>query len=136
MDEHKCPFSAPLVSRQFGCSRAREVVRRGGAEINCTDVAAHARCADLFQQLKLAALPAFGVEDDPLSMPHSVVIKIQYGGLLGLQTLLQAEARGVERVEDIQSLVNEVFLRYEHKIPCASLVDQITSFKTRARRGR
>lgn len=136
MEEHKCPFSAPLVSRLFGCTHAREVVRRGGAEINCTEVAAHARCTDLFQQLKLSALPEFGVEDDLLSMPHSVVVKIQYGGLLGLQRLLHADVKAAERVEDIQALVGDAYMRFNNEIPCASLVNDITAFKTRARRGR
>jgi hypothetical protein len=136
MEEHKCPFSAPLVTRQFGCAHAQEVIHRGGTEINCMNVAAHTRCAHLFQRLKLAALPAFGVEDDLLSMPHSVLVKIQYGGLLGLQRLLKVEAQAVERVEDVQALVAEASLRFNDEIPCAPLVDDITSFKTRARRGR
>lgn len=136
MDELKCPFSAPLVTRQFGCTHAREVVRRGGAEINCTASTAHARCEQLFQRLKVAALPAFGVEDDLLSMPHSVLVKIQYGGLLGLQRQLHPDAQVAERVEDVQALVAEASLRFSGEIPCALLVDDITAFKTRARRGR
>jgi len=136
MDEHKCPFSAPLITRQFGCAHAQEVIHRGGAEINCTDAAAHARCELLFQRLKAAALPAFGVEDDLLSMPHSVLVKIQYGGLLGLQRVLRVAAQVAERVEDVQALVAEASLRFGDEIPCAPLVDDITAFKPRARRGR
>jgi hypothetical protein len=135
MDEHKCPFSAPLITRQFGCAHAQEVIHRGGAEINCTDAAAHARCDLLFQRLKAAALPAFGVEDDLLSMPHSVLVKIQYGGLLGVQRVLRAAAQVAERVEDVQALVAEALLRFSGEIPCAPLVDDITAFKPRARRG-
>jgi len=136
MEEYKCPFSAPLITRQFGCANSQEVIHRGGAEINCTDAAAHIRCHQLFQRMKLAALPAFGVEDDLLSMPHSVLVKIQYGGLLGLQRLLRAESQVDERVEDIQALVAEASLRFSDAVPCAPLVDDITAFKPRARRGR
>jgi hypothetical protein len=136
MEEYKCPFSAPLITRQFGCANSQEVIHRGGAEINCTDAAAHRRCSQLFQHMKLAALPAFGVEDDLLSMPHSVLVKIQYGGLLGLQCLLRAESQLAERVEDVRSLVAEASLRFKDEIPYASLVDDITAFKPRARRGR
>lgn len=136
MSEHKCPFSAPLVTRQFGCTVSQEVIHRGGTEINCTDAAAHARCDQLFQRLKVEALPAFGVEDDLLSMPHSVLVKIQYGGLLGLQRLLRATPQVAERVEDVRSLVAEASLRFNDDVPCARLVDDITAFKPRARRGR
>jgi hypothetical protein len=136
MGEHKCPFSAPLITRQFGCANSQEVIHRGGAEINCTDTAAHARCDLLFQRMKAEALPAFGVEDDLLSMPHSVQVKIQYGGLLGLQRLLRAEPQVAERVDDVNALVAEAALRFGDEVPCAPLVDDITTFKPRARRGR
>ncbi|HWR87243.1 MAG TPA: hypothetical protein VN277_02355 [Acidiferrobacterales bacterium] len=136
MEEYKCPFSAPLITQQFGCARAAEVVRRGGAEINCTDAVAWSQCGQLFQHMKLAALPAFGVEDDLLSMPHSVLVKIQYGGLLGLQRLLRAEPQVGERIEDIQTLVAEASLRFGDEVPCTLLVTDITAFKPRARRER
>jgi hypothetical protein len=136
MEEYKCPFSAPLITRQFGCAHAQEVVHRGGTEINCTAAAAQSRCDQLFQHMKQAALPAFGVEDDLLSMPHSVLVKVQYGGLLGLQRLLRAEPQVGERVDDIHALVAEASLRFGDAVPCGSLVDDITAFKPRARRGR
>jgi hypothetical protein len=138
MEEHKCPFSAPLITKQFGCAQAQEVIHRGGAEINCRDAAAHAQCDQLFQRLKAVALPAFGVEDDLLSMPHSVVVKIQYGGPLGLQRVLHGTAPVAERVEDIQALVSDALARFGSvaNFPCASLVSDITVFKPRARRGR
>jgi hypothetical protein len=136
MTEHKCPFSAPLVTRQFGCAASQEVIHRGGTEINCTDAVAHVRCDLLFQRMKAAALPAFGVEDDLLSMPHSVLVKIQHGGLLGLQRLLRAEPQVAERVEDVRVLIAEAAQRFGDDVPCAPLVEDITAFKPRARRGR
>lgn len=134
MDHHKCAFSAPLVTHQFGCSRAQEVVRRGGAEIDCNDATACGRCTQLVERLKAAALPAFGVEDDLLSMPHSVLVKIQHGGLLGLQRLLTGAAG--ERVEDIDRLVAEVEARYGESPPAGEVLADITGYKPRGRRGR
>ena len=136
MAELKCAFSAPLITHQFGCRKAEEVTRRGGPDIACTDGVAAARCEALFARLKAAALPAFGVEDDLLSMPHSVLVKVQYGGLLGVQRVLRAEPQVAERVDDIHTLVTEASLRFSDEVACASLVADITSFKPRARRGR
>ncbi len=137
MEQHKCLFSAPLISHQFGCVYAKEVIHRGGAEIACTDIAAHARCGQLFQHMKAAALPAFGVEDDLLSMPHSVLVKIQYGGLLGLQRLLSGATAAPERVENIDALVAGAQVRFGvvGAVPCAQFVADITAFKPRPRRG-
>lgn len=134
MSEPKCPFSAPLITHHFGCALAKEVIHRGGTEIACTQEAAQARCAGLFGRLKNSALPAFGVEDDLLSMPHSVLVKIQYGGLLGLQRLLSGP---VEKIENIDALLNQATAHWGNTeaIPCESLSSDITSFKPRARRG-
>ena len=136
MEQHKCPFSAPLVSHQFSCTHAQEVIRRGGTEIDCTATSAHSHCEQLFHRLKAAALPAFGVEDDLLSMPHSVQVKIQYGGLLGLQRLLSGVAPAVERVEDINTLVRQAQAKFGsvEATPCDQLVADITAFKPRSRR--
>ena len=106
VEEYKCAFNATLMGDQFGCTHARHVVRRGGPDVACADNTGHERCRRLFGLLKTSALPAFGdgiepraavqgstgcgfgVEDDLLSMPHSTLVKIQFGGLLGIQRLL------------------------------------------------
>lgn len=133
-ETRKCPFSAPLVTHQFGCTNAREVVRRGGAEVDCNDPDAHGRCLQLFGQLRAAALPAFGVEDDLLSMPHSVGIKIQHGGLLGLQRLLDEATAGREQVEDINRLATRAVERYGAALPVEAVVADMTAFRPRVRR--
>ena len=134
MSDTKCPFSAPLITHHFGCVLAKEVIHRGGTEIACTQEGAQARCAGVFGRLKAGALPAFGVEDDLLSMPHSVLVKIQYGGLLGIQRLLSGP---VEKVENIDVLLNQATIHWGNPdaIPCDALISDITSFKPRARRG-
>jgi hypothetical protein len=134
METHKCPFSAPLITHQFGCTKAQEVVRRGGAEIDCSDSAAWSRCTALFVRLKAAALPEFGVEDDLLSMPHSVLVKIQHGGLLGLQRELTGTATVAEKVDDIDRLVTDVNAHHGDSVPVDTVVADIISFKLRARR--
>lgn len=134
MSETKCPFSAPLITHHFGCALAKEVINRGGTEIACTHEAAQVRCAGVFGRLKANALPAFGVEDDLLSMPHSVSVKIQYGGLLGIQRLLSSP---VEKIENIDALLNQATTHWgsPEAMPCNDLISDITSFKPRARRG-
>jgi hypothetical protein len=85
--------------------------------------------------MKVAALPAFGVEDDLLSMPHSVIVKIQFGGLLGLQQLLSGLPVGSPKVDNIYVLVDQALHEYGDldAIPYQFLVEDITSYKLRRR---
>ena len=138
MGESICPFSATLVTEDFGCRNAAGIVRRGGAEIACTSDTAHARCRKLFQRLKAAALPAFGVADDLLQMPHSVHVKIQYGGLLGLRRITSPAEEQRSAVRDIDQMVSSAAGRFSSldDIPYSELLDDMTGYRLPRRRHR
>lgn len=133
MSEPKCPFSAPLLSEIFACSKSVAVTRRGGPDIACTDAVAQARCESLYARLKSAALSALGLDDDPLITPHSTMVKIQCGGLLGLQRLA---GTGGERVEDVDALVRNTLERYagEEAVPVEAVVGDVEGYRVRRRR--
>jgi len=107
MEEYKCAFSNTLVTNQFGCEKGMQVTRRGGPDVVCASDEAHQQCEKLFQRMKQTALPAFGVEDDLLSMPHSVLVKIQFGGLLGLQRLQGDSTDESAAIKNIHGLVSQ-----------------------------
>ncbi|BAU46843.1 hypothetical protein SVA_0261 [Sulfurifustis variabilis] len=134
MEYPKCAFAAPLVAATFGCARAEAVTRRGGPDVACRAAESGRRCAELFERLKAASLPAFGVEDDPERMPHSVLVKIQHGGLLGLQRLV--DGTPADTVSDVDALVGRAVARYTglEAVPCADLVADITGYRLRRRR--
>ena len=136
MEEHKCAFSNTLATGQFDCEKAEQVTRRGGPDVVCASDRAHQECEKLFQRMKQAALPAFGVEDDLLSMPHSVLVKIQFGGLLGLQRL---QGNGTDEsavVKNIHGLVGQAVGKHGglDAIPCQAFVEDMTSYKLKRRR--
>ncbi len=81
-------------------------------------------------------MPAFGVEDDLLSMPHSVLVKIQFGGLLGLRRLLENGADGSGDVTNIHNLVGRAIEKHGslEAIPCQAFVGDMTSYKLKRRR--
>ncbi len=134
--EQICPFGSTLVTEICHCVHADQVVRRAGAEIICQDEAAYIRCTELFQHLKDVALPAFEVEDDLTTMPHSVLQKIQFGGLLGLQQLVMEQA--TDTVADIAGLLDALQTRLGtlDKLPYNEVVSFITEFKLKRRRSR
>lgn len=163
--EYKCPYSSTLVSTQFSCMLATQVVRRGGPEMACASSTAHTHCSTLFQHMQQAALPAFGVENAispppsepmegrgrtlsgtgigmgpiqeqfPINMPHSVLIKIQHGGLLGLQRIMDETTAAGQTVANINDLVERARHRYGDyaAIPYSALVPDIITYKLKRR---
>ena len=134
MPDLLCPFSAPIVKQDFACQHAQEIIRRGGSEIACQQSDAHGICMGLHAAIKASALQAMGLEDDLLSLPHNVLVKIQYGGLLGLQHLISGTQD--DTVGDIASLVSEVKSRFNapENIPLDTVNKTIIDFKTQRRR--
>ncbi len=135
MDDYKCAFSATLIRGEFGCRHAIEVTRRSGPDIACTVEASHRRCAELHAAMKTVGLAAFAMPDDPAATPHSAMIKIQFGGLFGLQRLLETDTAATE-VADIDSLIAAAIDHYGEigRIPCQSLANDITGYSLRRRR--
>ena len=135
MAERLCPFSAPLVKHDFGCQFATEIIRRGGAEIACEREEAYTRCVGLHTTIKQSALLAMGHSDDLLTLPHNVLVKIQYGGLLGLQSLTASSGDEQGGIEDIASLVSHAAEAFQglDQLPLDNINKAIVAFKTQRR---
>ena len=135
MTDRLCPFSAPLIKQDFGCQHAKEIVPRGGAEIACEQADAHLQCSSLHDAIKQSALVAMGHEDDLLTVPHNVLIKIQYGGLLGLQASLDDSEKSNTRIEDITTLVVTAMDTYPDlkNLPFEQVSHSIKTYKTQRR---
>ena len=138
MSDLLCPFTAPLVKRDFQCPQADEVIRRGGSEIACKKQSSHSLCTKLHTQIKLAALATMGLEDDLLTVPHNTLVKVQYGGLLGLQEIISSEKAFSSQVENIEKLVAQAASNYGEleNVPLDTIVKAITNFKTKRRRNK
>ena len=136
MSDLLCPFTAPLVKKDFLCPQADVVVRRGGAEIACKNVASHSQCIKMHTQVKLAALAAMDLEDDLLTVPHNTLVKIQYGGLLGLQAMMSPDKTDSTQVENIEKLVAQAGSTYGEltNLQLETINEAIANFKTQRRR--
>ena len=133
MEEHKCPFQVPQIKQDFACALGVGVTRRDGAAIACQSNSASLRCCELHEHLKQAGLAAYGASDDLLRVPQSFYIKVQYGGLLGLQRLLGDAQRDIA---DISSLVARLYEHYGtiENIPCEQVITDIASHKVRRKK--
>ena len=67
---------------------------------------------DLHRVIKAAALAEQDYADDLTRVPHSLLVRIQYGGLLGLQRLIDNSGTSATRIADIDSLVETALARF------------------------
>ena len=108
MPAPKCPFQNPIIVGDCGCRLSRSVTVRNTPQIHCQSDQALETCNRLYAHLKEAGLAAFDMQDDLTTTPHGVYMKIQYGGLLGLQNLTDVVPDGNTAIADIHDLVTRV----------------------------
>lgn len=129
-----CCFAITQISNEFGCQHGELVTRRAGPDIACQSAACQEKCITVHDHMKKTGLNAFDYEDDLTQVPHGVWVKIQFGGLLGLQAVVNAES--VSTLENIYDLIQGAEQKYKHldQLPYDELVTAMQNYKARRRK--
>ena len=135
INELQCVFEKAVLSRRSHCSRCTRfhLADREGAA--CNSEPGHGWCADLLDHLRRNAIFSLKITQIDGQLPHGKEIKVQNGGLLGLQKALMPELEAGE-VEDIFELVNQARIRFGDldRLPYSEIVQSIVTFQARTRR--
>lgn len=137
MNDDSCVFALPQISKDFACEFGELVTRRAGPDIACKSVEMCQLCNSVYEQMKIAGLSAFEYEDDLTQVPHGIWVKIQYGGLLGLQRELSDPA-DKQKIGNISAVIKQAMHRYEgvEQLPYPDLVPAMQSYRIKRRRTR
>jgi hypothetical protein len=128
-----CPFGRAILS---GCCACSLVGRHYIAEretLVCPEPAAHAACAGLLDLLRRKSAFAIRAPGEPQRLTHAQNMKIQCGGLHGLQL----EVDGASAVGDVAGLVAAASLKFgatEH-FPYTHIVRAVAAFQPRKPHG-
>lgn len=138
MPAPKCPFMTPIISRDFACRNGESVTVRNTPQVHCRDAQALAACQGLWERLKSVGLAAFDTPDDLTVTPHTVYLKIQYGGLLGLRDRAGIAPPDDGQIADVAELVDAVTRSGQalDDIDYEALTPGMISYKPKRRRGR
>lgn len=127
-----CAFGKVILSRHCMCSK---VVKRYAAEremVACTVDAEREQCGELLGMLRQNSAFALKMTHITLPLPHGPEMRVQYGGLQGLQQ----EVDGISEVTDISALVaaaKEKFGKLE-SLPYSKIVQSVVSCEVRKKR--
>jgi hypothetical protein len=87
-----CPFARAILG---SCAACRETERVHIAEreiVTCRTPGSHARCRALYEQLRRSFSFALGSPPADAPLPHAQEMRVQCGGLKGLQQTLDGSA--------------------------------------------
>ena len=128
-----------MITEDYACEKAQLVTRRAGPDIACSLEEASASCKQIYEQFKLVGLPAFDAQDDLLKTPASIYNKIQYGGLLALNSLItEGSAAHEKKVENIFDLIQQSEKKFKNlnAIPFDQFIDTMKAFKIKRKKSK
>lgn len=130
-----CVFAVTQVSNEFACEYGELVTRRAGPDIECHSEVMCKKCHLVHDEFKQVGLDAFDYEDDLTQVPYGVWMKIQFGGLLGLQARI-SNAADTKSINNIGQLINgaESYYKTLDEIPYSDLVPSMKSYRNRSKR--
>jgi len=132
-----CPFARAILSNGFGCENATRLFIGEGADIGCTSDTARTNCLFLLETLKQNAQFALKLRSPDARLPHGKLMKLQCGGLLGLQAALSPERARQPTLANIHALVVKAHETYGslRDLPYRDIVKSVSAYKPRRRGG-
>lgn len=103
LGQNHCPFHKAILSACVACTRADRIQIAEREVVVCTLPTSHARCTDLYEQLRHNFSFSLGVTQDGTILPHAQQMHIQCGGLRGLAATLTGNAA----VNDVDGLLEQ-----------------------------
>jgi len=138
INERRCVFEKTINSRRCSCKQSQRFNLADREGVACKSVSGNALCTELLDRMRRNARFALHLTHADRPLPHAREIKVQTGGLLGLQGLLRPEQAEQENVDNAIGLVDCAIERYGNlaALPYDVLVQAIVRFEGRTRRPR
>ncbi|MCW9046485.1 MAG: hypothetical protein OQK46_00290 [Gammaproteobacteria bacterium] len=129
-----CVFEKGILSLKCQCAYQHIFRLADRHGVGCTDTVMQLNCKAFLDHLRKQTRFVFKIDiDGPL--PHNKEIKVQNGGMLGVQKLLLDDS-SAENVEDIAGLMMKAIEVYGgiEALPYNLIMPSVTNYKTRPKR--
>lgn len=132
-DRYACPFGKAILTRCCACSLAGKRAIAEREAVICTSPTAHEQCERLYDLLYDNSQFALKRIHPDAPLTHAQNMKIQCGGLHGLQLLQD----GSELVADVAALVWAVQQAFGdlEKLPFSTIIQSVSAFQARKPQG-
>jgi hypothetical protein len=136
VNERRCVFEKTINSRRSSCSKSTRFHLADREGIACKSASGNALCTELLARMRSNARFALHMTHADGPLPHAKEIRVQTGGLLGLQALIHPYLEEQTNVADIIATVDAALQRYGdlESLPYEIIVQGIVKFEGRRKR--
>jgi len=138
LNKRRCLFEKTISSRRCSCEKALRFHLADREGIACKSAAGNALCSELLNVMRHKARFALHMIRADAPLPHAKEIKVQTGGLLGLQALLHPEKAAQQNIDNVLGLVDLALQRFGTlaELPYDGIIQAIVKFEGRRKRPR
>jgi hypothetical protein len=138
INERRCPYEKAINSRSCNCSQSRRFNLANREGVACKSAPGNLLCNELLKIMRLKARFSLHVTHATSPLPHAKEIRVQVGGMLGLQKAVDPATEEATTVEDIHGVTNAAIARYSSldELPYEEIMQSVVAFKGREKRPR
>lgn len=135
INQQRCAFEKSILSRRSNCRYAQRFNLADREGVACRETQAAALCQTTLKHMRDNALFALKLTRIDGPLPHAKEIKVQTGGLYGLQQIL-GKAESNVPIADIIDLLQTAITQYGdiQALPYAEIARSIVQFEGRTRK--
>jgi len=136
VNERFCAFEKGVLTNQCECSQAERFCIAEREGVHCNSDIGQERCLRLLALLREHARFALRTNtEDKALLPHGKAIRIQVGGMRGLQAVLEPDQPAPDKIDDIYATIaraEQVFGDLD-RLPFSEIMPQIAAYQGRTR---
>ena len=132
----RCEFEKALTNNKARCAEARHFWLADREGYACRSSQSSKKCHEMLRYLRENSRFILKLQQAGEKLPHNMEIRVQAGGLIGIQTLFNPAQR--EPVDDIHDLIGRAESEYGglDRLPFDQIVQSISSYQGRKSRKR
>ncbi|MEZ5542645.1 MAG: hypothetical protein R3F42_11445 [Pseudomonadota bacterium] len=138
LNVQRCVFEKAINSRRAQCSKSVRFHLADREGISCNHASGNSLCTLLLELMRANARFALHLASTHAPLPHAKEIRVQTGGMLGLQGLVEPAKSGQSQIDDIIGTIAAALHRYGslEALPYDVIVKDIVRFEGRRKRSR
>lgn len=132
----RCGFEKALTNNLCQCSLAQHFWLADREGYSCRELEASSNCANLLKKLRHNSRFVLKLPEIDDQLPHNMEIRVQAGGLCGLQAVVETSAAAT--VDDVHALVERGLQQWGSldALPYDRIVPSVANYQGRRRRNR
>jgi hypothetical protein len=137
-NERGCVYEKAILTNHCACSQAHKFCIAEREGVHCGSDAAQDACRELLERLRSEARFALRATAERTALPHAKAMRIQVGGLRGIEAVLHPTEPVPAKITDIRRTVEAAIARYGSlaALPFGEIIRQVAAFRGRERRRR